>query len=96
VLPEIQIGNLHKSFGSHQLLDGIDLEVRRGEVIAIVGGSGSGKTTLLRYIIGLEQPDRGRVLVADHEREGSPLVDLAALNPAGMESLQRHSKINDD
>jgi len=52
-------------------------------MIAIVGGSGSSKTTLLRHIIGLEQPDRGRALVADHESEGSPLVDLATLDAAG-------------
>jgi ABC-type transporter Mla maintaining outer membrane lipid asymmetry ATPase subunit MlaF len=45
---------------------------------------------LLRLTIGLDHPDRGRVLVADHEAAGSPLVDLATLNAAGMESLERH------
>lgn len=87
---EIRIENLYKSFGSHHVLDGINLEVHRGEMIAIVGGSGSGKTTLLRHIIGLNQPDRGRVLLADHESEGSVLVDLATLDAAGMARLQRH------
>jgi phospholipid/cholesterol/gamma-HCH transport system ATP-binding protein len=77
-------------FGSHRVLDGINLEVRSGEMLAIVGGSGNGKSTLLRQIIGLDHPDRGRVLVADHESDGSPLVDLATLNTAGMESLERH------
>jgi phospholipid/cholesterol/gamma-HCH transport system ATP-binding protein len=92
VLPavEIRIENLYKSFGSRRVLDGINLEVHRGEMVAIVGGSGSGKTTLLRHIIGLDQPDRGRVLLAYHESAGSPLVDLAALDAAGMERLQRH------
>lgn len=87
---EIRIENLYKSFGSRCVLDGINLEVRRGEMIALVGGSGSGKSTLLRHIIGLVQPDRGHVLVADHESEGAPLVDLATLDAAGMERLQRH------
>jgi phospholipid/cholesterol/gamma-HCH transport system ATP-binding protein len=87
---EIQIENLYKSFGSRNVLDGINLEVRRGEMVAIVGGSGNGKSTLLRLTIGLDHPDRGRVLVADHEAAGSPLVDLATLNAAGMESLERH------
>lgn len=87
---EIRIENLYKSFGSRRVLDGINLEVRSGEMLAIVGGSGNGKSTLLRQIIGLDHPDRGRVLVSDHESEGSPLVDLATLNAAGMESLERH------
>ena len=56
-------------------------------MIALVGGSGSGKTTLLRHIIGLDLPDRGRVLLADHESEGSPLVDLARLNAVAWNKL---------
>jgi phospholipid/cholesterol/gamma-HCH transport system ATP-binding protein len=87
---EIRMENLHKSFGDRRVLDGVNLEVRRGELIAIVGGSGNGKSTLLRHIIGLDRPDQGRVLVADHESEGSPLVDLATLGAAGMERLERH------
>jgi phospholipid/cholesterol/gamma-HCH transport system ATP-binding protein len=87
---EIRIENLSKSFGSRHVLNGIDLEVRSGEMLAIVGGSGNGKSTLLRQIIGLDHPDQGRVLVADHESKDSPLVDLAILNTAGMESLERH------
>jgi phospholipid/cholesterol/gamma-HCH transport system ATP-binding protein len=72
------------------VLDDITLEVHRGEMIAIVGGSGNGKSTLLRLIIGLDRPDRGRVLVANHESVGSPLVDLSTLNATGMQSLERH------
>jgi len=87
---EIRIENLYKSFGDHRVLEGISLEVRRGEMVALVGGSGSGKSTLLRQIIGLAHPDQGRVLIADHESGGSPLVDLAELDAEGMERLQRH------
>jgi phospholipid/cholesterol/gamma-HCH transport system ATP-binding protein len=87
---EIRIEDLYKSFGTRCVLNAIDLEVYRGEMIATVGGSGTGKSTLLRLIIGLAQPDRGHVLVADHEAQGSPLVDLATLNAEGMERLERH------
>jgi phospholipid/cholesterol/gamma-HCH transport system ATP-binding protein len=87
---EVRVENLYKSFGSHRVLNGINLVVYSGEMIAIVGGSGNGKTTLLRQIIGLEHPDQGHVFLADHETEGSPLVELAKLNADGMERIQRH------
>jgi phospholipid/cholesterol/gamma-HCH transport system ATP-binding protein len=87
---EIQIENVNKSFGTHHVLNGINLEVRSGEMLALVGGSGNGKSTLLRQIIGVDHPDEGQVLLADHEEKDSPLVDLAKLKSAGMESLERH------
>ena len=57
----IRIHDLHKSFGEHQVLRGIDLEVRRREVVAIIGPSGSGKSTLLRCINLLERPTSGTI-----------------------------------
>ena len=59
----IQIQGVHKSFGDLEVLRGIDLEVNRGEVISIIGGSGSGKSTLLYCINGIENIQKGRVLV---------------------------------
>ncbi|MBQ5805294.1 MAG: amino acid ABC transporter ATP-binding protein [Erysipelotrichaceae bacterium] len=53
------VKNIHKSFGSNQVLKGIDFEVNEGEVIAVIGSSGSGKTTLLRCMAFLEQADDG-------------------------------------
>jgi polar amino acid transport system ATP-binding protein len=52
---------LHKSFGRLEVLKGIDLEVREGEVVALIGSSGSGKSTLLRCINGLEEPTSGTI-----------------------------------
>jgi phospholipid/cholesterol/gamma-HCH transport system ATP-binding protein len=53
--------NLHKSFGSKQVLRGLSLQVRRGETLVVVGGSGTGKSVLLRHTIGLIRPDNGEV-----------------------------------
>jgi polar amino acid transport system ATP-binding protein len=67
--PIVQILGLRKSFGSNEVLKGIDLDVAPGEVIAIIGKSGSGKSTLLRCINGLEVFQAGSLSV-----EGQPLV----------------------
>ena len=60
--PIIQVVDLHKSFGDNQVLDGINLDVCKGEVITIIGPSGSGKSTLLRCLNALEQPTSGQVI----------------------------------
>jgi len=57
----IRVRGLAKSFGRHQIWDGLDLDVYRGEILAIVGGSGQGKSVLMRVITGLLRPDSGEV-----------------------------------
>ena len=59
----IEIIDLHKNFGSLQVLRGVNLSVEKGESMTVIGGSGSGKSVLLKHIIGLLFPDKGRVLV---------------------------------
>jgi ABC-type polar amino acid transport system ATPase subunit len=58
----LKVVNLQKSFGQHLVLKGIDLEIRKGEVLVIIGPSGSGKSTLLRCLNFLEEYDHGEVL----------------------------------
>jgi len=61
--PFIRYEDLHKSFGAKVVLDGVTLEIRRGETVVVLGGSGTGKSVLLRHTIGLHRPDSGRVFV---------------------------------
>lgn len=81
---------LHRSFNEHEVLRGVDLEVRRGDLVAIVGGSGCGKSVLLEHIIGVLTPDKGRVSVADHSAPGIPLRDLRSLSEEQMDRIRRH------
>src|SRR5208337_4076693 len=61
--PIIRVEHLVAGYGDKTILDDVSLEVRRGERFVIVGGSGCGKTTLLRHMIGLQQPNAGRVVI---------------------------------
>ena len=61
----IEIRNIKKSFGSLEVLKGIDLTIEKGEVVSIVGPSGAGKTTLLQIMGTLDRPDAGSVLIDD-------------------------------
>jgi polar amino acid transport system ATP-binding protein len=71
----LRLENLHKSFGSLQVLRGVNLDVDRGEVVCVIGPSGSGKSTLLRCINLLEPADQGRILLEGREITGSTSSD---------------------
>jgi polar amino acid transport system ATP-binding protein len=86
----VSIQRVHKSFGEHEVLRGIDLQVRRGEVMCLLGPSGSGKSTLLRCINTLESIDEGRIwvdgdLIGYRERQGR----LHALRPRELAAQRR-------
>lgn len=59
----IKVENLHKSFGQLEVLKGINLEIKKGEVVVIIGSSGTGKSTLLRCLNYLETPDQGKITI---------------------------------
>ena len=68
--PIIQIQGLRRSFGKQIVLNGLNLDICRGDVLAIIGRSGTGKSVLLKHIIGLLRPDSGRVLIANEDVHG--------------------------
>ena len=75
----IQIENLSKSFAGRPVLRGVTLEIHEGETFAVIGRSGSGKSVLLKHIIGLLDPDEGRVLVDEVDPHALPYDDLRRL-----------------
>lgn len=74
----IDLQGITKSFGSLQVLKGVDLQVERGEVVSIIGPSGAGKTTLLQIMGTLDRPDAGRVLIDGKAVEQLKERELAA------------------
>lgn len=76
----IEIHGLWTQFGSHVVHKDLDLTVKKGEIVSIVGGSGSGKTTLLREILGLQKPARGTVKVLGIDVEKASVAEMRKLD----------------
>jgi phospholipid/cholesterol/gamma-HCH transport system ATP-binding protein len=77
----ISVRDLVVSYAGRRVLDGINLDIARGETMVLLGGSGSGKSTLLRHIIGLERPQAGRIVVNG--------VDLSSSAPKDLKKVRR-------
>ncbi len=63
----LRLENIHKRFGQLEVLKGVDLELKRGEVVCVLGPSGSGKSTLLRCVNLLEPPEQGEIFIEGHD-----------------------------
>lgn len=77
----IEVRDIRTSFGDHVVHDGLDLDLKRGEILGVVGGSGTGKSVLLRAIVGLRRPQGGQVRVFDK--------DVYGLSGMARETLER-------
>ena len=66
----LELQDVAKVYGEHRVLDGVSFQVNRGETKIIIGASGSGKSTILKLVMGLEQPDSGRILVEGEDITG--------------------------
>ena len=80
--PAISVRDLTVGFGTKTVLDGLSLDVRRGEILGLVGASGGGKSVLLRAIIGLIPPREGRIAIMGAETDYG--------DPAAMQDIGRH------
>jgi phospholipid/cholesterol/gamma-HCH transport system ATP-binding protein len=74
--PAVVIRGLHKSFGKQIVLNGVNLTVKSGETLAMLGRSGTGKSVLLKLIIGLQKPDSGSILVQGQEISSLDLQEM--------------------
>jgi len=83
--PIIRVRGLANRFGEQVVHDGLDLDVRRGEILGVVGGSGTGKSVLMRSILGLHRPDAGEIEVLG--------VDARADNPANRLHIERNTGV---
>jgi phospholipid/cholesterol/gamma-HCH transport system ATP-binding protein len=77
----VELSGVTKAFGAKRVFDGIDLTVRRGETMAVIGPSGVGKSVLLKLIIGLHQADAGRIVVGG--------VDVTRLDEPALREVRR-------
>jgi len=78
---KIEIRDLHKRFGDNIVLDGLDLTIREGESLVVIGGSGSGKSVLLKNILGLLTPEQGSIRVDGQETVGMRARERDAIMP---------------
>src|SRR3984957_7807597 len=92
--PAIVVEDLHKSFGSQKVLNGISLTVSRSETLAVLGRSGTGKSVLLKLIIGLQKPDSGSVRIQGQEITALTLDEMGEIRKKMGFSFQ-HSALYD-
>lgn len=77
--PMLQVEHIHTFIGQYHILQGVDFEVPRGQITALLGRNGAGKTTTLKSILGLTPPRQGRVIFDGQEIQGRPPYEIAAL-----------------
>ena len=77
----ISIRGVSMSYGARRVLDRVDLDVCRGEILVLLGGSGSGKSTLLKHVLGLAKPDTGSITI-----DG---VDITSCSPSELGAVRR-------
>lgn len=86
----LEVEGISKLYSGHSALDELELQVRRGEVIALVGLNGAGKSTLTRIVCGAEQPDSGKMRLGERPFEPRSVSQARA---AGVVGVQQHRTV---
>jgi phospholipid/cholesterol/gamma-HCH transport system ATP-binding protein len=94
VVPAVAVEDVHKSYGTQKVLNGVTLSVAQGETLAVLGRSGTGKSVLLRLIIGLAKPDSGSVRIQGQEIADVPLDGMGEIRKK-MGFLFQHAALYD-
>jgi lipoprotein-releasing system ATP-binding protein len=89
----LDVQGLSVDLGGRRVLDAVDVQVERGESVAIVGPAGTGKTTLLNCVLGTVRPRTGRVVVADHDMTGLSQTRLARLRAEHLGVVFQHGEL---
>ena len=90
-MPILKVIGLMKSYSRRRVVDGVDFEVYRGEIVGLLGPNGAGKTTCFRMTCGMVEPERGRVMLADKDVTRWPMYRRAA--EGGMGYLAQESSV---
>jgi ABC-type lipoprotein export system ATPase subunit len=85
--PLCRVEGVYKAFGSQPVLNGVELEIAEGELVALMGPSGSGKSTLLNCLSGIDLPDRGSVIIAGLEVTAASPGELAELRRGAVSTV---------
>jgi ABC-2 type transport system ATP-binding protein len=101
MVPALRIRDLHKHYGTHRALDGVDLTVQSGEVYGLLGPNGAGKTTLMKALLGLQRPTSGSIEIhgrpvgRDSLAEVGALIEVPGLWPqlTADETLRIHARL---
>lgn len=99
-MPLIEVINMHKTLGNQELFRGANLQIHRGERLAVIGPNGSGKSVLFKILLGLSKPDAGKVIVNVKSSRLAPafgaIIDRPAFRPdvSGIENLRELARIN--
>ena len=93
---EIELRNIHKAFGSNQVLNGVNLKLKSGEVHALMGENGAGKSTLMNILTGIHKQDQGQIFVDGKEVSFKNPLEAEAADSWGVLDFKKMRQIAEE